>query len=284
MTSNADRTRHSVDQIWQHGNLAILDDAVAPDAVIHDLPPGLPPSREGLRQFFAAFRTAFPDVRLTVGEQVVDGDRVATRWVATGTHTGPLMGIPATGRKTCTHGLIIERYRDGKVVELWSPWDGENMFAQLGLAPPLPGAEPPRATSPDENKRLYVRFVDQFFNQRNLAVLDELFHDGAIEHGVPPGLPPGRAGIRAFYTALIEAFPDLHFEVLEQYAVGDLVMNRTRMTGTNKGSMMGMPATGKRVDVVAGDEARIANGRCIEHRGYGFLQMMQQLGLAPMPQ
>jgi predicted ester cyclase len=77
---------------------------------------------------------AFPDLRLTIEDQVGSGDRIAFRWHATGTHTGPLGGVPPTGRRVALDGLIVDHLRDGRVVERWEQWDQPGMLAQLGLA------------------------------------------------------------------------------------------------------------------------------------------------------
>jgi len=77
---------------------------------------------------------AFPDLRFTVEDQVVQGDRVAFRWRATGTQKGPLGAAPATGKAVAVDGLIIDRIVGKKVQERWEQWDQSLMLQQLGLA------------------------------------------------------------------------------------------------------------------------------------------------------
>jgi predicted ester cyclase len=77
---------------------------------------------------------AFPDMHFTVEDQLIQGDRVAFRWRATGTHTGPLGAAPPTGKTVVLDGLIMDRMTDGKVRERWEQWDQPLMLQQLGFA------------------------------------------------------------------------------------------------------------------------------------------------------
>jgi steroid delta-isomerase-like uncharacterized protein len=113
-----------------------LDDVVAADAIDHDpYNPYADEGREGLRKVIAMYREAFPDLRLTIEDQIAEDDKVVTRWTAAGTHQGELMGTPATGKSTTVTGIGIDRIQNGQVVEAWGNWDALGMFTQLGLAP-----------------------------------------------------------------------------------------------------------------------------------------------------
>jgi steroid delta-isomerase-like uncharacterized protein len=117
-------------------NLAALDELMAPDMVDHELPPGLPPGRDGTKAFLGMFISAFPDIKVTIEDQIAEGDKVVTRWTATGTHTGELMGIPATGKQVTMMGIDITRFSGGKNVEHWGQFDQMGMMQQLGVVPP----------------------------------------------------------------------------------------------------------------------------------------------------
>jgi len=80
-------------------------------------PPGFPEGVEGVRRFFAMFREAMPDVEVTIDELIVDGDRAAVATGIRGTHTGELLGLPATGRRVEVVGVDMVRVRDGKIVD-----------------------------------------------------------------------------------------------------------------------------------------------------------------------
>jgi predicted ester cyclase len=112
-----------------------LDEVIAPDFVGHDLPPGLPPGPQGLRQFRESTHAAFPDARTTIQQLLADGDYVIARFTVTGTHLGPLMGFAPTGKRFELGLIEIARFRDGKIVERWTERDFLKLLQQLGLAP-----------------------------------------------------------------------------------------------------------------------------------------------------
>jgi predicted ester cyclase len=127
------------ERIWaeglNRGDLSVARHAFAPDCVIHIT--GVPEPIRGIdawTQFVAALLTAFPDLQFTIEEQVGSGDRIAFRWHATGTHTGPLGAAPPTGRSVSLDGLIVDHLLGGRVVERWEQWDQPGMLTQLGLA------------------------------------------------------------------------------------------------------------------------------------------------------
>ena len=127
------------ERIWteglNRGDLSVASHAFAPDCVIHMT--GIPEPVRGIdawTQVIAGLLAAFPDLRLTIEDQVGSGDHIAFRWHATGTHTGPLGAVPPTGRSVALDGLIVDHLRDGRVVERWEQWDQPRMLAQLGLA------------------------------------------------------------------------------------------------------------------------------------------------------
>jgi steroid delta-isomerase-like uncharacterized protein len=132
--------RRAIDEVWNRGNYDTLDDFVAADIVIHAATPGAEiHGPEGIRQFYGMLRTAFPDLHFTIEDQVAAGDRVVTRWRATGTHDGEFQGIPATGKTVRITGIDIDRLAGGKVVECWPQVDELGLMQQLGA---LPAAEP----------------------------------------------------------------------------------------------------------------------------------------------
>ena len=133
-----------------------------------------------------------------------------------------------------------------------------------------------------DNKALTQRFIDEVFNQGNLATLDELVDDGFVEHEEFPGISADKAGLKTFVTTLRDAFPDLRFEIVAMVADGDEVWIQNISRGTHKGEWMGIPATGKSIEVQAIDRVRVRDGRMVEHWGVtDVMTMMQQLGVVP---
>jgi steroid delta-isomerase-like uncharacterized protein len=120
---------------WNQGELAVVDELIAPDYTNHDpANPGVRGS-QGFKQLITAYRAAFPDIHFVVEDQIAEGDRVTTRWTATGTHQGDLRGIPATGKQATVTGITVDRVADGQVQESWANWDTLGMMQQLGVVP-----------------------------------------------------------------------------------------------------------------------------------------------------
>lgn len=92
---------------------------------------------EGFTQFMKSFKTAFPDIRLTVTNQVATEDHVVTEFIASGTHTGPLLSpageIPPTGKRAEWPVCEVWQTRDGKVISLRNYQDLATMLRQLGI-------------------------------------------------------------------------------------------------------------------------------------------------------
>jgi steroid delta-isomerase-like uncharacterized protein len=111
----------------------------------------------------------------------------------------------------------------------------------------------------------------------------ELLADDFVEHEETPGLAPTKDGVKSFFRMQLAAFPDLRMAVEDVVADGSKVVARVRYTGTQHGEFMGMPATGKSVDVQLIDIFRFGDdGRVGEHWGViDLMTMMQQLGVVP---
>ena len=138
--TNKEIVRRVAVEPWE-GNLGVIDELIASDYVVHD--PAQPEARgpEGVKEFVRTYLTGFPDGRITVDDQLAEGDLVATRWTGRGTQNGELMGIPPTGKQVTVSGLTISRVKDGKIVEEWSNWDTLGMLRQLGVVPEMAGAQ-----------------------------------------------------------------------------------------------------------------------------------------------
>jgi steroid delta-isomerase-like uncharacterized protein len=130
--TNKEIVRRIAEEPWR-GNYDVIDEHVAADYVGHD--PSMPePIRgpAGFREFVRTYQDAFRNARITVEEQLAEGDLVATRWTGRGIHEGELMGVQPTGKETTVTGITISRLKDGKVAEEWSSWDTFGMLVQLG--------------------------------------------------------------------------------------------------------------------------------------------------------
>jgi steroid delta-isomerase-like uncharacterized protein len=128
-------------------------------------------------------------------------------------------------------------------------------------------------------QRLYDRI-----NAHDVDGFGELLADGFIEHEVAPGLEPTKEGAQNLFKQMFAAFPDLRFDVEDTVDGGDKQVVRARVTGTNTGAFMGMPATGKPMSIQAIDILELDDdGLVEEHWGVmDIMSMMQQLGVVPM--
>ena len=123
------------DEVISKGNLALAHALVAEDLVDHH--PRAAPGLKGFEQGLLAVRAAFPDWTTTVADMVIEGDEVAARWIGRGTHLGPILGIPPTGRSVVMNEIGILRIAGGKIVEVWRIADELSLLQQLGVVPAL---------------------------------------------------------------------------------------------------------------------------------------------------
>ena len=139
MSEDAKRiVRRLVDEAYNQGRLEGVDELVIPDVVAHD--PALQHDLEGaqaMKELIGGFRRAFPDFVVLIEDQLADGDRVAVRWAARGTHRGDLWGIAATGKEVTVTGTTLYRFAIGRIAETWTNWDTIGLMQQLGVVPSI---------------------------------------------------------------------------------------------------------------------------------------------------
>ena len=134
----ADDVRATMTRLYEginEGNLDLFDVLVDENVVEHEEFPGIPPGREGVKQFFGMMREAFDGFRFDVEDIVVEGDKGAARVTMKGTHSGEFMGVPATGKQVNVSAIDIFRLADGKIVEHWGVTDTMALMQQLGAVP-----------------------------------------------------------------------------------------------------------------------------------------------------
>lgn len=140
MEDNKRIARRAVEEMFAGGRLELADEIFASDWVGHDVAMPEPSrGRDGVRQVVQGYRMAFPDLSLTVDQQIAEGDSVCTRWTARGTHGGEFFGAPATNKQATVTGMTIDRIRDGQILESRTNWDALGLMQQLGLVSmPMP--------------------------------------------------------------------------------------------------------------------------------------------------
>ena len=122
-------------EVLNEGKLEVIDEVVGAGYVERGETPGFSPDREGLRAFIVAFRTAFPDLKYSVNQEIAEGDTVVQYVTASGTMKGDFGGMKATGKSATWEEVHIVRVEGGKAVEHWGVLDQLGMLQQLGLAP-----------------------------------------------------------------------------------------------------------------------------------------------------
>ena len=116
-----------VDEAQCKGNLGVVDEIFADDFIDHTPFPGVPPTRDGVKMLFGYLRATFPDLRVTVHEQIADQEKVVTRKSFEGTHQGEFMGVAGTGRTINFEVIDILTFNGSRIVE------HRVMFDRLGL-------------------------------------------------------------------------------------------------------------------------------------------------------
>ena len=127
-------------EVWNGGNLSDLDAVMSSDYVYHS---NKSPDIKGivdLKKLISSFRTAYPDMKLVIEDEVYSENKSAGRWVFTGTNTGP-GEMPPTGKPVSIWGVSIIQYANGKLSEEWIAFDNQSLMEQLGFTMMPPAAE-----------------------------------------------------------------------------------------------------------------------------------------------
>lgn len=132
-TQNKELMRRVSEEAWGAGNLDVIDEYFADDFVSHNPASGDIHGPEEYKEGIKMFRSAFPDLEVTVEDLIAEGDKVVLRASQTGTHEGEFMGIEPTGKTVEISGVVIGRINDGKAVEQWPQLDMMGLMQQLGV-------------------------------------------------------------------------------------------------------------------------------------------------------
>jgi steroid delta-isomerase-like uncharacterized protein len=131
-------------------------------------------------------------------------------------------------------------------------------------------------------KKLNEYFYDEVFRHQHVDALDELLTDDFEEHIPAPGQATDREGAKAFIWHMLKAFPDLDFEIEHQIAENDTIAVVGTMTGTHSGEFLGVPPTGRKVNVMVMDTSRVRDGKFSDHWGLVDVPtLMAQVGMQP---
>lgn len=246
--------------IFNTGNLDTIGALIAPDAVQRNIPPGSTQGRAGYLEGLNVFLTGFPDVHATITELAAEGDHVTIRLVTRGPNTGPISGLPPTGKKVEIESFDEFIISGGVITDAWAIQDRLAKLIQLGFLPLPPGAyvvdtraaDPAsgrQPSQPDANKTL----VNQFFaaiSAGRLSDLAAVVSPTVVDHNPAyPYQPAGLAGLQQS-LGIITAFPVGQVTVSSLVAQGDTVFARVSTS---------VPLT-----VTAFFEFRIVNGTIVD--------------------
>ena len=136
MTTEANKAlvRRWIEEGWNAGNLSIVDEIYDPNVVQYEPSSPAPVTNsEALKQYIGTFLTAFPDIHFTIDDLLAEADKVLWRFTARGTHTGPLMNIPPSGKSTNVTGMVLFRIANDKIAEVWVNFDTLGMLQGMGV-------------------------------------------------------------------------------------------------------------------------------------------------------
>jgi steroid delta-isomerase-like uncharacterized protein len=238
--SNKALVRRFFEEAWVKGNVSAVDEFMAADYVEHPRPSTLPPGAEGLKQLILAYRTAFPDLKLTLDDIFAEGEMVAFRWSVSGTHLGEWLGVPPTGNHVRATGITNFRIAGGKVEESWTsidlgPTEEEQRWLTEGSGWPTSGdsSSTERDTSPaiwnDLTRNLTWRFRVAEAQERE-RIEQELRVARQIQRSLLPEATPELYGWRltAYYKPAREVGGDFYdFLELENGRLGLVVGDAT---------------------------------------------------------
>ena len=278
-----------------------LFDSRAFDAIPALLAPGevahLPGAPQPLdwpahQQYASAFVTAFPDCHHVIEDQVADADNVVTRITFRGTHQGPLMGIPPTGKQIAIGGMSWFRISNGLIAEEWTHFDRLGLMVQLGVAPAPPaGASLPDAVAdqrelltPAADPRAAVGRWFARVDRGGVPDVGAYVVEDYRDHNPPPfpGLAEGIRGAAQAFPVALAAFGEFHHEIDASIVEGDKVASRVTGFGKHTGTFVGVPATGKQVSMSGISIHRVKDGKLAEHWAQiDALSLLQQMGAIP---
>jgi predicted ester cyclase len=295
-----------IERIWGAGEVELVDQLYAPGVVDHMPLPDQPAGREALKQVVRDFRAALPDLSMTL-HGVLAKDGVAVDWwTLEGTHLGPLMGRPPTGRRVRFSGIdMVRTGPDGRITDLWHVEELLALDAQTGGAgaelgaPLLPGDPlPPPALDDDpgaaawtpspacldqrevRNMALGRRHIEEMWAKGRTELAHEIYAPDIVDCNPAPGQRPGIDGIVELVGGLRLAAPDLRM-TLEAYLVdGDRVVDRWVMEGTHSGApLLGVEPRGRRFRFQGMDISRFRDDGLIDEVFHveEFAQLRAQL-------
>jgi steroid delta-isomerase-like uncharacterized protein len=269
--------RRNTEEVQGHGSFDVFDKLFADNFVDHTPQPGTTPDKAGVRKLYTYLREAFPDFHAEIHWQLADGERVTTYKTYHGTHEGPLLGIAPTHRTIHFESVDVMRVHDGKITDHWGVGNLLSLIEQIG-------AWSPPGTSDVE------RMLDEWTTAWSSAENSDpervvaLFADGCVFEDVTFGVVArGKGELRNFVSGAFAAVPDFTYRVTSRFASRESAAIEWVMSGTQKGDLPGIPATGKRFSSVRGSTIlELEAGKIRRQSDYwDAATFMRELGVLP---
>lgn len=268
---NKKAARRLVENVWIDRKLDSVEKFFAADG---GLSGGVPAGAgrilnpEVIKMVGSAVFEAFPDFEASIDFVIAEGDNVVLRISETGTHRSDYMGVPASGKKVSWSDTFFLTFRDGKIVQAWMQADTMGLMRQVGgFKPQATGkAQPGMAgmTPAERNRAVFTRFIEEFWNQRNFEVADEIIAPEHFSSSIPM-LPKGPEGMKLIAGIVAGSiFPDLQRRVIEVFATEDMVGAIWENSGTHEGVYMNVPGTGKKVKWLELGIIKMKDGKFVE--------------------
>jgi steroid delta-isomerase-like uncharacterized protein len=249
---NKDLARRIVEEMWNTRNLDVIDTCYAPS----------PDGHEATKAFIASYWTAFPDLHITIDNQIAEGNQVATRYTAHGTHLGPFAGIPPTGEQITTVAIETHQFDNEKLVGLWNSFDPLGMLQRLGAI---------------ANRALVRRWYDEYVNGHDVDALDDLVTPDFTSHFLSGAEGAGADQIKQIDAAIFATLPDVRVTIQDMVVEGDRVAVRYSALATPASNPLGGPLAATGMDIF-----RIADGKIAQRWAeLDYTGMLMQLGAVP---
>jgi steroid delta-isomerase-like uncharacterized protein len=298
-------------EVWNQGMYEVANEIIAEDMIVHGASgQPLQHGREGLVSLVRAWRTAFPDGYMTIGDLLAERDIAVARVIWQGTHTGPFYNIPPTGRRVTVVGIGFDRISHGQITEGWGDTDLLGLLQQIGVVPAFINREvygwppisqeqiaastlstplftAPTSASPEQNRELARRFFTTL-NEWNIDALREVV-DAAnyVEHNPFVG-PLTFDQALEMYLRTRQVIPNLHITLdpTVQITEGDRIASRGTLRGTHTAvELYGTRPDGRAVEWTGNDILRIAHGKIVERWICAdIFRLMHTLGVPALQQ
>lgn len=270
MSKNYETLLHRwFEEVWNQGREEVIDE-IFPNGLAHGL--GNEPVRgsNNYKPFYRAFKDAFPDVKITVEDWVLDGDKLAVHCRAVATHQGQGLGFAPTNQPVDFTFMAFIRIEDDKIAEAWNILDSAKMYQQLGIF----------ALKQNDNEAMIRRWFDEVWNKKREDAIDEMLDKEGIHHGLDDKPVVGTENFKQFFRSFTNAFPDIQVNIKDVISEGDKIATRYTVTATHLGEGLGFARTERAVEFTGSGLCKVKDGKFVEvWNEVNFLKMFQQLGV-----